>query len=1119
MKRTIVTALFVAAGALAPAASAKVYVPAAYPDVRVEKDLRYGSRRGIAGEGFDCPVGALATNEWGFAKNGHATGQDYDIYTPAAPRANLPVFVYIHGGAWSWCYDKTDHEEFFEMIANDGWAVFAPNYILQSDLYNLSDAAIRPEATFDTMLRDIDLFMAEVKRVASERGYDARRIVIAGESAGGHLCSLYAYDAASPARFGLGLKHPLAVGLVFNIVGAVDFTDPNWLPTGIRTMGGDKERYLKWLGALMGGSCDASALEKYSVVPMVTRRVPEHLLSYSCRAGEADDGCIPVSNFHRLTNALARCGVPCAARLFEGTSHCETMQPPAAEAREWYLNELRRYRASLGFLDVAGISAEVEGRTVTATPVRLSAAPINKIFDGRQRDLAQTKAGAVLSFDFAKPCEMRILNARGFPDDLEIRPLSRANGWRREPDELVVQLTTPEQFVVFSRSGAMPDIHVFANAPFVAPKGPNVRRFPKGVHRPGVLAPKSGETIVIDEGAVVHAECFVLGATNVTITGRGILDFSEWERHDPRAVKFRVDHGLKDEDTELACNPFVIHSSENVRVEGITLKDAPFWTLVVRNGSRGVEIDNVKIVGNWRYNSDGINVCASEIVSVRDSFVRSFDDCLVARASYFDGDDGIPTRRLRFERNRLWCDWGKNCEVWAGHKPTVMEDIVFRDNSFLNVHFVGCDVNTWFCSDSTYIGEVTFDANEYDFGEARPETLFQSRDHELYRYRPMRKACLLEVSSWNPAKNLGNQHFGPADDESKYRLLYDGITFSDPRIYGGTNEQLAIKSETSTAYQHIRGVRCVDIPKNVWIETKGDVDLKVVESRAGRLATLWDSPDRHYVFVAAHRMDWRDHPENSIPGALDAIAKGVDVLEIDVKRTKDGVLVLSHDRKVDRCTDGHGKIADLTLAEIRALRLKRGKGGPLAPLTAERMPTFAEFLAAVKGKALVNVDQADWIGFRDVVETVERHGSLRETIFKGALIPDELRGVLGERYWQRFLAGEIRYMPVIQPWKADALKLRNAWVATGNGPREYELCLGGPGYELPAAAGIDVKAPNAPRVWINTLWDSLCMGHTDDRSLTDPEGGWDWVLARGASVIQTDRPAQLVRHLEAVGRR
>ena len=87
MKRTIVTALFVAAGALAPAASAKVYVPAAYPDVRVEKDLRYGSRRGIAGEGFDCPVGALATNEWGFAKNGHATGQDYDIYTPAAPRA------------------------------------------------------------------------------------------------------------------------------------------------------------------------------------------------------------------------------------------------------------------------------------------------------------------------------------------------------------------------------------------------------------------------------------------------------------------------------------------------------------------------------------------------------------------------------------------------------------------------------------------------------------------------------------------------------------------------------------------------------------------------------------------------------------------------------------------------------------------------------------------------------------------------------------------------------------------------------------------------------------------------------------------------------------------------
>ena len=49
MKRIVTSLLFLAAGALAPAASAKVYVPAAYPDVRVEKDLRYGSRPGIAG--------------------------------------------------------------------------------------------------------------------------------------------------------------------------------------------------------------------------------------------------------------------------------------------------------------------------------------------------------------------------------------------------------------------------------------------------------------------------------------------------------------------------------------------------------------------------------------------------------------------------------------------------------------------------------------------------------------------------------------------------------------------------------------------------------------------------------------------------------------------------------------------------------------------------------------------------------------------------------------------------------------------------------------------------------------------------------------------------------------
>ena len=76
-----------------------------------------------------------------------------------------------------------------------------------------------------------------------------------------------------------------------------------------------------------------------------------------------------------------------------------------------------------------------------------------------------------------------------------------------------------------------------------------------------------------------------------------------------------------------------------------------------------------------------------------------------------------------------------------------------------------------------------------------------------------------------------------------------------------------------------------------------------------------------YVTVVAHRGDWRNHPENSIPAFQSCIDMGIDMIEIDVRRTKDGQLILMHDPTVDRCTNGKGKVADLTYDEIQKLRL------------------------------------------------------------------------------------------------------------------------------------------------------------------------------------------------------
>ena len=487
----------------------------------------------------------------------------------------------------------------------------------------------------------------------------------------------------------------------------------------------------------------------------------------------------------------------------------------------------------LGVVALAGVLAgcvtreipqvTFDGRELDLMPVTLSAGPINKIFDGRQRPLEQTKRGWCCTLDLASPGELAIDYPNAAPADLTVRPLSRSAEGKVVGGKFVMPLVKPGHFVVNSPSGAGEDIHVFVNAPFVEPPVQGkVTRFARGEHRPGVVAPESGETVILEEGAVVHAEVFLLNVTNVTICGRGVFDFSEWERADPRAQAFRAAHGLPKEDTEFACNPFTVYGSSHIRIEGVTLKDAPFWTLLIRNGSSDVEIDNLKIVGNWRYNSDGINVQASSFVRIHDSFLRTFDDCLVARAAYMDGEDGLPTKDILCEHNVLWCDWGKNCEVWAGHKETVIENVTYRRNVFANVHFLGCDVTTWFCSPSTVIRNILFEDNEFDVVQPRWKTVFQSRDHEPFNLERETELALLSVDAWKPAENLGNQHFGPAKDESLYRLTYDGIRFARPRIFGDGFKRLTVKSETSTPYQQIRNLVVEGLPEGTEVIEKGN---------------------------------------------------------------------------------------------------------------------------------------------------------------------------------------------------------------------------------------------------------------------------------------------------------
>jgi glycerophosphoryl diester phosphodiesterase len=94
------------------------------------------------------------------------------------------------------------------------------------------------------------------------------------------------------------------------------------------------------------------------------------------------------------------------------------------------------------------------------------------------------------------------------------------------------------------------------------------------------------------------------------------------------------------------------------------------------------------------------------------------------------------------------------------------------------------------------------------------------------------------------------------------------------------------------------------------------------------------------------------------------------VIEIDVRRSKDGTLYILHDETVDRTTNGKGNITTLTDTYINALKLKSSTG----ILTNESVPAFREVLAYAKNNGVVlMLDVKDDI-WRDVISVVNEYG-------------------------------------------------------------------------------------------------------------------------------------------------
>jgi hypothetical protein len=319
---------------------------------------------------------------------------------------------------------------------------------------------------------------------------------------------------------------------------------------------------------------------------------------------------------------------------------------------------------------------------------RVSKYPINQVWPGYQRPIDQTEIASFAYFDIKGEVVIKVISNKEIKT-LDIRPKEYGIKPTITGNSVEFKLSKPAQFVV-EVNGYHEALHIFANpieTNNIDKKDPMVHYFDPGIHNPGIIRLKSNETVYIEGGAVVYGAIICEEASNVKILGRGILDASKIERgKSPGMVSLK--------------------HVENSTVGGIIFRDSPEWTVVPKNCDN-ITFDNLKLIGMWRYNSDGIDFVNCKNMCLKNSFIRTFDDNIVIKGVESGNIDPYKVmKNIEVDNCVLWNDW--NVAIKFGQTESIADTM--RNISFSNCYiprftFHALGIHN---TNRAYITDITF---------------------------------------------------------------------------------------------------------------------------------------------------------------------------------------------------------------------------------------------------------------------------------------------------------------------------------------------------------------------------------------------------------------------------
>lgn len=387
-------------------------------------------------------------------------------------------------------------------------------------------------------------------------------------------------------------------------------------------------------------------------------------------------------------------------------------------------------------------AVKINGKDCDVRSCRVSAMNFNRIWPGHQRPLDQTEIASYLYFESDGPAELQVTPLLSFKKAV-LRPLSSGIALQNVNTKLTFTLPKPG-FYVLELDDFHKALHIFFNAPEDFPeKDSATYYFGPGLHTPHAIHLKDNESVYIDRDAIVYGSIKAENAHNVRIFGHGVLSGAHEER---------VYNGDYDAYTNANIR---MYDSSDIKIEGLILQDSPIWCTSFF-GCSNIAINNVKIIGQWRYNTDGIDFCNCQNCHVTHSFLRAFDDVAVIKG--IPKYSAQPCDDISFQDCVMWCDWGRTCEIGIETWAPEIKNIRFIDCDLIHTSDTALDIQN---GGFARVHDIVFDNIRVEYQPYNTTEGYQATDHTTFHPR---YGSLGFIRIVNHKFQLVHQSYGQVDN-------------------------------------------------------------------------------------------------------------------------------------------------------------------------------------------------------------------------------------------------------------------------------------------------------------------------------------------------------------------